>query len=257
MPETALTTQEAQAVAVPRPEMGFELTTIPEAYKLAQSLSKSALIPTALRGKPEDILVVLMSGRELGIPPMQSLRHLHCIEGRMSMSAQLILARVRRSPLCEYFTVLESTKTGAKCVTKRKGSVQEESADFTMDEAVAMNLAGRDNWKKQPRTMLMWRAVTRLCRMVYPDLIEGLYSDDEADDIQRPSNAAMMDAVPSRPRTLTDLTQRLQSDPPLDVEPEDVDEPEGASDPDPTPEPTPEPKPEPKAKAKPAAPVVW
>ena len=37
-------------------------------------VASSSLAPEALRGKPQDALLVLMTGRELGIGPMQALR---------------------------------------------------------------------------------------------------------------------------------------------------------------------------------------
>lgn len=180
---TAVIVSESTAVKKQEP-MGFDLVNISQAYRLATALSRSGLIPTALKGKPDDILVVLMSGRELGIPPMQSLRHLYVIEGRISMSAAMMLGRVLKSDACEYFTVTETTDKSAKATTKRKGSPAETHLEFTIGDAMQMGLANRDNWKKQPATMLRWRVVTALSRLVYPDVVEGIYSEDESEDIR-------------------------------------------------------------------------
>jgi hypothetical protein len=182
--ETAVTVAPTTAVQKQSEPIGFELANINQAYRLATALSKSGLIPTALKGKPDDILVVLMSGRELGMPPMQSLRHLYVIEGRISMSAVMMLGRVLKSGQADFFTVTETTSKLATAKTRRKGSPDDVVLTFTIEDAMAMNLAGRDNWKKQPATMLRWRVVTALCRLVYPDVVEGIYSEDEAEDIR-------------------------------------------------------------------------
>lgn len=195
--QTALTPEQQQTAIQKAEPLAFELTTINQAYRVANHLSKSALIPTPLRGKPDDILVVLMSGRELGLMPMQSLRHLHVIEGRIAMSAQMMLARVQRSGECEYFTMKSLDDEHATFATRRHGSPNEEELTFTMKDAVAMNLANRDNWKKQPRTMLRWRSISALCRMVYPDIVEGIYTEDEANDFSAPT------------RVIPDLVQQV------------------------------------------------
>ena len=40
------------------------------------------------------------------------------------------------------------------------------------------------NWLKIPTDMLVARAQSRLCRMVYPDLLAGLYTPDELGEIR-------------------------------------------------------------------------
>jgi len=192
--EGAVATTQPTAVQKSEP-LGFALANINEAYRMANALSRSGLIPSALRGKPDDILVVLISGRELGMPPMQSLRHLYVIEGRISMSAVMMLGRVLKSGQCEYFTVTESTTKVARAKTKRRGSPDEVVLAFTIEDAIAMNLAGRDNWKKQPATMLRWRVVTALGRLVYPDIVEGIYSEDEAEDIRASARTMAANAL--------------------------------------------------------------
>jgi hypothetical protein len=48
-----------------------------------------------------------------------------------------------------------------------------------MEQAVNMQLASKDNWRKQPGTMLRHRAAAALAREVYPDVTLGLYTPDE------------------------------------------------------------------------------
>jgi hypothetical protein len=48
-----------------------------------------------------------------------------------------------------------------------------------MADASAMGLVGKDNWKKQPVVMLKWRAISACCRVVFPDVIQGMYMTEE------------------------------------------------------------------------------
>src|SRR3990167_1879798 len=45
--------------------------------------------------------------------------------------------------------------------------------------ATALGLASRDNWQKQPQTMLQWRAISEACRVGFPDAICGLFTPEE------------------------------------------------------------------------------
>jgi hypothetical protein len=57
----------------------------------------SALAPDALRNRPQDALMVLMAGRELGFAPMQSLRLITVIKGKITLAADATVALVRKS----------------------------------------------------------------------------------------------------------------------------------------------------------------
>ena len=48
-----------------------------------------------------------------------------------------------------------------------------------MADAVTAGLAGGDNWRKHPKAMLRARALSAIARLVYPDLLLGVYDPDE------------------------------------------------------------------------------
>ena len=159
--------------------LGFELNSFDEMLKFATSISKSGLIPDAYRGKPQDIIVTLLTGRELGISPMQSLRGIHVIKGKAVMSSDLIVALVKRDPSCRYFSMVESDEKKAVYETHRIGAPKPQRITFSIEDARRAQLAGRDNWKKYPAAMLRARCMAALARAVYPDVCFGLYDTDE------------------------------------------------------------------------------
>lgn len=63
----------------------------------AAFIAGTELVPTALQGKPDAIVVVGLLGQELGVPFMAAVSEIHVIEGKASPSAQLRLALVRRA----------------------------------------------------------------------------------------------------------------------------------------------------------------
>lgn len=153
-----------------------------EVMRWAEFIAGSGLAPDGLRGKPTDVAIVLLSGLELGVPPMMALRQLPVIKGKVSQLAEFMVARCLGSSVCEYFTCLESTEERATWEAKRLGAPAPVRASYTMAQAVKAG-AG-DMYRKHPAAMLRARASSALARMVFADVIGGLYSREELDDGQ-------------------------------------------------------------------------
>jgi hypothetical protein len=124
-------------------------------------------------------MTIMLKGRALGGDGITALENINLIQGRTAMSAQLIVGLCKRHEDCEYFSCIERTNKSATWVTKRRGSPHEIKSTFTIEDAEKMKLVNKDNWTKQPGTMLMWRAATALARMEYSDIAMGLYDPEE------------------------------------------------------------------------------
>ena len=68
-----------------------------KAYKMAEALSKTSLIPQNFQGHPEDCVIAIDYSRRLGLPPTAVMPHLYVIGGRPSLSAQFMISLVNRS----------------------------------------------------------------------------------------------------------------------------------------------------------------
>lgn len=152
-----------------------------EVRALTKDLSSSKLLPTPLQGKPADVLAIVLVGRELGLGPMQSVRGMDVIQGKLSMSSALIGALIMSSPDCEYLTPVEFTDKIATYETKRKGSPNPVRMSFTFEEAKLAGLTSKDNYRKNPTAMLLARAQARIGRAVYPDKCLGVYDRDSGE----------------------------------------------------------------------------
>lgn len=150
------------------------------AWNLAKMLANSRLY--SAYGSPEAIMAIVLRGRALGLDATTALASFHVIEGKPSMSAALMIGLVHRSGKALFFDCIDSTSEKAVWVTKRVGSQHEARNTFTMDDARRAGLGGKGNWSKYPAEMLRWRAASALARMVYPDIVAGLYTPDELTD---------------------------------------------------------------------------
>ena len=118
----------------------FEPSNVNEAWHVAKLFSESGLVPTPLRGKPQDILVVLMTGRELGMTSMQSLRSLHVIEGRASMSAQMMVAALGEDKAAEAMEKAVMFVTANKLKSMQAGKMGYSTSE--VGDLVAEAVAG-------------------------------------------------------------------------------------------------------------------
>src|SRR5688572_15119498 len=62
---------------------------------LAKSLVDTGFLPKSIR-TPAQAAAIILTGRELGIPPMHALRSIHVIEGKPTLAAELQLALFHR-----------------------------------------------------------------------------------------------------------------------------------------------------------------
>lgn len=142
----------------------------------AEVLVKSGFLPPSIKNAYQAV-TIMMVGRELNIPPWQALNGVTVIQGKPTVAPQLMLALIYRTGLSEGIS-FEEGKDSYTVTMKRKGEPV-KSETFTMADATRMGLATKDNWKKQPMTMLKWRAVAACARVAYPDVIMGMYTTEE------------------------------------------------------------------------------
>lgn len=156
----------------------FEPASIDEALAVSKLLVSSRLLPRSIT-TPEAAFAVIVTGRELGLSAMQSLRAIHIVEGKPTLSADLMVALVKKSDACLFFRLVESSATVAIYEAHRRNEPSPTRLSFTFEEAKAAGVTGKDNWRKYPAAMLRARCAAALARAVFPDLVLGVYDPDE------------------------------------------------------------------------------
>lgn len=157
----------------------LEPQTLEEATQLARAAVASKLYSVA---SPEAALMILLTGRDLGLTASQSFRAVYIVSGKPVVSSDAMVAAIRRSGLCESWRVVESTAERCTIATLRKGEPECESETFTREDAERAGLWRKDVWRQYPRDMLRHRAAAGLARRVYPDVILGCYAPGEIDE---------------------------------------------------------------------------
>jgi hypothetical protein len=204
--------------------------------ELAANIANTDFVPAALRGKPAAVTAAMLAGRELGLGPIQSMQHMHVIDGRPAVSAEI----ARALALAQGHDIHIEESTTQRCVVRgrRRNSQEWVTVTWTMDDAKRAGLDGRQGWRKYPRRYLQARATGELCHLIFADAIGGMpftieeIEDDtdtagRIDDGQAPSTerrtarrksaatpAKTAEAAPEPP-----VVQRVTDGPPLPGEP--------------------------------------
>jgi hypothetical protein len=165
---------------------GFAPATLTEAIQFSDMLASSSMVPKAYQGKPQDILVCVQWGYEMGLAPMQALQNIAVINGKPSVYGDAMMALVQASAVCEdveeYFENEGTPNPVAVCIAKRKNR-KPVVAKFSVEDAKRAGLwAKQGPWSAYPKRMMQMRARGFALRDAFPDVLKGLISAEEAQD---------------------------------------------------------------------------
>ncbi len=141
---------------------------------------RSGMLPSAIKSK-EAAAIIALKGRELGLPYMVAVAHIHVINGKPSMSAEMMqtLARKNLPGLVINFLKSDNTCAEIEFLRPEKGSKAFVSK-FTLEDATKAKLMGKDVWQQYPAAMLFSRAISAGLRKVCPEALMGVsYTPEE------------------------------------------------------------------------------
>jgi len=127
----------------------------------------------------QQALVKIFAGQELGLGPFASMTGIHIINGKPTLSANLIATLVKNDPRYDY----QVTKATDEVCTLEwyEDKLHSGFSSFTIKEAQSAQLTGKSVWKQYPSDMLFARAVTRGARRFAPGIFGGapVYTPEE------------------------------------------------------------------------------
>jgi hypothetical protein len=150
------------------------------AAAIAKSLCETSFVPKHFRGNPAEATAAILTGHELGLSPMASLRSIYVIGGTPAMYAIALRAVVQSKG--HQIWVDEASATRVVVCGRRKGSDRIETSEWTAERAKTAELLSNAQYKKNPRNMLTARATVEVCRLIAADAIHGIpYAVEELD----------------------------------------------------------------------------
>ncbi len=166
----------------------------------AKVLASSDLLPSHLRGKPQNVLLVSKVAQSLGIDPMAALTQINVIDGKPTLGAALQAALVRRAGHRLHVEVDEESLTATATLHRSDDPDTAHKSTWTQAKAERAGLWGRGAWTNYPSVMLANRATTEVIRLGASDVLLGAtYSPDELGaepdviDVETPDDIEVVD----------------------------------------------------------------
>jgi hypothetical protein len=141
-------------------------------------------------GDKSGVMMIMLAARELGIPAMQALNGgLNIIQGKVEISARMMNALIRKAG--HQIIVKEISDTACTLQGRRCDTGETQLSSFSVAEAQRAGLVkAGGGWTKWPRDMCYARALSRLARQLFSDVIGIGYVEGEikAGEIESVSN---------------------------------------------------------------------
>lgn len=208
--EETVKTEEKKEIKKAEKFKSTELTkfdkfqNVEEMLNLAKILIKSRLVPTSLK-QPEQIVAVVLQGKELGFDAITSINNIHNIQGRATLGVHAIAALLKNSGITYKLiedgvyvrdtgdtdrvkmpeVVYKDRRTTIRFYEEFHGKIIENDISFTIKEAQAQELLEKSNWKKMQLIMLRARTLAIGARFVAPHALLGMYETSEAADFSK------------------------------------------------------------------------
>jgi hypothetical protein len=152
---------------------GITIRDIDDLSRLSGMLAKSGYFKDTTEAAQAGVKV--LTGLELGFPAIASMAGIYIVQGKPSLSANLMAAAVKRSGKYNY-RILEHTKEICKIAFFEQGE-QVGISEFTREDAEA---AHTQNMAKFAKNMLFARAMSNGVKWFCPDIFLGpVYTPEE------------------------------------------------------------------------------
>lgn len=183
---------------------GITLRSWNDLWQFSGAVFHSGMAPKNM--KQPQIAIAMQAGMELGFSALQSIRIMPVVHGRPSLEGSAMLALVIRAGVCK-----EEPDCGTKgegderigwCRSWKHGWSAPRVSEFTWKEAVDAGLTsprGQNNAKSiyvlYGKAMLKWKAVGIHCKQYYPDILLGISTEMDSEEIGGPQ--PMRDITPT------------------------------------------------------------
>lgn len=145
---------------------------------LSEKLHKSKALPAQL-DNPEKVFMVLLTGRDLGLSPTQSLNGLYIVNGKVSIYGETAALLMKRAGYVIQRWECDS-KSATVTIRHKDTPDQKHTETYTMAEAQYAKIV-RNVWLTHPKTMLRWKALANARKLFAPECLGGYLIKEELD----------------------------------------------------------------------------
>ena len=151
------------------------------AAQIAEGLCRTSFVPKHFYDKPAETAAAILTGFELGLSPMASVRSIFIISGTPGMYAKSMVAVVQSRG----HQVWIPEQSADRVVVRGRRRGEEHIYETVWDRArvVTAKLTSNAKYQESPQQMMVARGQAEICRQVAADALHGIpYAVEELDD---------------------------------------------------------------------------
>jgi hypothetical protein len=204
----------------------FSLQLFDHAQRVANMLSKSALIPKEYQSNIPNAMIALEMANRIGASPLMVMQNLYVVYGKPSWSSKFVIAAINT---CGRFAPLrmqmlgDAGKENRSCIawTTERG-IQIPIGVLTLDDAKKAGIPvlegpeisyvmakaegwvdkNGSKWKTMPELMFRYRAASFFGNLYCPEILMGMKTVEETIDIGH-SEEPKIQNLPPRPESIS------------------------------------------------------
>lgn len=158
-------------------------------WRLAGIYADSDMVPKQFQGKRANTFIGLQMAIRCGVDLMAFLQKCYIVHGRPAIESTLAIAMANRSGILSGrigYTMAgegDSRSCVAHAVIKETGEVIEETVSIRTAKDMGWFSKDGSLWPKMPDLMLKYRSAMWLIRTNLPEVLFGMTTKEEADDV--------------------------------------------------------------------------
>lgn len=217
----------------PEPEVPVPSTQGEQMWKYAQALARADIIPKTFQNKPANCFVAMDMAQRLGVGVMEIMQNTYVVHGSPGLSAKYSIGMANKSGVFKGPICFEESGRGDSLSVTAFGIVREtgQRVEFTADMAMAKAEKWTSNpkYKTMPGLMLRYRAATLLIRTTCPEVLLGMQTAEELEDMRSARvvesapavesiNQKLLASEPAREEPVAESPSEVESPPALDLD---------------------------------------
>lgn len=155
----------------------------------AEILASSDLVPKQFKNNPPNCFIALGLAKRMDMNPFMVMQNIVIVNGKPSWPGQFIIATINASgrfdDILKYDVKGNGDTLECRAYAQRNGETL-IGPTVTMAMAKAEGWLSKDGskWRTMPELMIQYRSATFFGRLYCPDLLNGMYSTEEVEDVE-------------------------------------------------------------------------
>lgn len=220
--------EKFEPAIVAKMKVGSSEVDLGQAMEFSKLMALSTFVPAHLRNKPADCLAVFMQAHRWEMDPFAVATKTYFVNDRIAYEAQLVNAVVNHSGILkERLTIIHHSRGKPDHTCQVIGQFKGEDKTHEVWQGIdTITTKNSPLWKQAPAQQLGYYTTRLWARLHCPEVLLGVYTPDEVEDIGKQRGPDDAKDVTPRPEIEAETPETINGDLKESKDPEATKKPE-------------------------------